>query len=254
MPTPVQHLAIACDLLTRIDLPAAVRRRLEAHWGAHLLGQVAPDAQNASGQSREATHFFTLPPCSTLPPAHVQMLTAHPSLAKASALEPAQAVFAAGYMAHLLVDEMWIRQVFSPYFGPDAPWGTLHERLLIHNVLRAWMDQRDLARLAGNESQMLDHTYPDGWLPFLADGALCAWRDEIARQLQPGAAMRTVHVFAARAQISPAEFDHLLNTPGEAEHRVFAHVSRECVLNFGNAALRNCRDLIITYLEDRLCT
>lgn len=251
MPTPVQHLALARDILA-CDLPPAVRRKLEAHWGAHLLGHIAPDAQNKSGQRREDTHFFTVPP-GAQPPAHEQMFAAYPALARASALEPAQAVFAAGYLSHLRLDELWIRQVFTPYFGPDATWGMLSERLLIHNVLRTWLDQQDLAKLTGDEDSLLRQANPDHWLPFLADSALVAWRDEIADQLSPGASVHTVEVFAARARISPVEFNRLLTLPGEVERRVFAHVPRAHILGFADLARSNSCELIAAYLEDQRC-
>jgi hypothetical protein len=258
MPTPIQHLAIAQRLITS-DLPPATRRVLEAHWGAHLLGHIAPDAQNKSGQDRAETHFFTLPPKQQRP-GHEQIFCTHPALAQASALGPAQAVFVAGYLAHLLLDDLWIRQVFEPYFGTLATWGDLRERLLLHNVLRAWLDQSEMAELSGNESMHLCQAEPNHWLPFMADSALCAWRDEIAAQLQPGATMRTAEVFAARARISVKEFNAFLVTPGGMA-QVFAHVPQQHILNFTcpaaepvGTALAQSRELIIAYLEDRLCT
>jgi hypothetical protein len=251
MPTPIQHLALARDILAS-DLPVAVRHRLEAHWEAHLLGHIAPDAQNKSGQRREDTHFFTMPP-GMQPPAHEQMFATYPALARASGLEPAQAIFVAGYLSHLFLDELWIRQVFMPYFGPDARWGTFSERLLIHNVLRTWLDRQDLSRLVGDENKILRQAHPDHWLPFLADSALVAWRDEIANQLSPGASVHTAEVFAARARISPVEFNRLLTLPGEVERRVFAHIPQERIWGVADKALASSRELIAAYLEDQLC-
>lgn len=256
MPTPVQHLALARDLAAS-NLPPAVRYPLEAHWGAHLLGHIAPDAsacaaRDTSWPRREATHFFTLPP-GDQPPAHAQLFAAYPALARASALRREQAVFVAGYIAHLWLDELWIRQIFTPYFD-QAAWGTFRERLLLHNVLRAWLDRRAASGLAGDESEWLRGVAPDHWLPFLDDGVLRAWRDEIAGQLRPGAALRTAQVFAARTGVSPDEFNRLLSESGELERRVFARAPQEHIARFNTLAVSSACELVVAYMEDQLCT
>ena len=236
MPTPIQHLVLAEDNLTDSALSPAAREWLAAERGAFLLGTIAPDVQTVSGQLREATHFFTFPPTDTRP-AHDVMLAQHPTLARASHLAPACAAFIAGYIQHLTLDELWIGRVFSPCFGRRAGWGTAHERVLTHNVLRTWLDQRDGVRLKCDVSGALSQVEPDGWLPFVAEGYLRAWRDEIARQLVPGMPIQTVEVFAARLQIPPAEFRRVLESPEEMQRRVFARLRPGCVDQFYAEAL-----------------
>jgi len=237
MPTPIQHLVMADDILAEEALPLCVRERLAAQRGAFLLGTIAPDAQTVSGQPREATHFFTLPPTNTRP-AHEVMLAEHPQLARANQLPPAQAAFIAGYIQHLTLDELWIERVFGPHFGMGAEWGTFRERLLIHNVLRTWLDQRDGVRLNGSASEALLQVEPRGWLPFVSDAHLRAWRDEIALQLRPGAPIHTLEVFAARLKVPPAEFRRILESPDEMQRRVFARLSPGSVARFYADALQ----------------
>ena len=69
MPTPFTHLLAAPALLDQVGLSSAVRSRLAAEWPAFLLGNIAPDVQTLSGQTREATHFFPVP-LNGAPPAH----------------------------------------------------------------------------------------------------------------------------------------------------------------------------------------
>jgi hypothetical protein len=247
MPTPIQHLVIAQDIVADSALPPAARELLAAQRGAFLFGAIAPDVQSVSGQPREATHFFTMPPTDSRP-AHQAMLAAHPSLSRAAKLVPAQAAFIAGYIQHLTLDELWIAQVFGPYFGPRAEWGTFHERLLIHNVLRTWLDRRDGARLEGDAGDALAQAEPREWLPFVSDGHLRAWRDEIAAQLKPGAPIHTVKVFAARLNVSPAEFRDMLDSPDEMERRVFAHLAPGCIAHFYSDAFAESIHRIEAYL------
>jgi len=247
MPTPIQHLVLAEDIMTNSALPPAARELLTSQRGAFLFGTIAPDVQSVSGQQREATHFFTLPPTDTRP-AHEVMLAEHTALALARRLSPTQAAFIAGYLSHLELDELWIAHVFGPCFGQGAEWGTFRERLLTHNVLRTWLDRRDGVRLKCDVSDALAHAEPREWLPFVADHHLRAWRDEIAAQLAPGAPIHTLEVFAARLKVSPAEFRHVLDSPQEMQKQVFIHLRPGCVEQFYADALSKSVRLIKEYM------
>jgi len=247
MPTPIQHLVIAEDMLADAALPAAARELLATQRGAFLFGTIAPDVQSVSRQPREATHFFTVPPTDSRP-AHQVMLLTHPALSRAAELSPTQAAFIAGYIQHLTLDELWIAQVFGPCFGPGAEWGTFRERLLIHNILRTWLDRRDGVRLECDVSSALSQVEPREWLPFVSDMHLRAWRDEIAVQLIPGAPIHTLEVFAARLNVSPAEFRDMLDSPDEMEQHVFAHLRPGCVAQFYSDAFRESIRRIGKYL------
>ena len=231
MPTPIQHLVIAGDVLTDPALGSTARAHLAAARGAFLFGSIAPDVQSVSQQPREATHFFQMPPTNAQPAPRV-MLAAHPALARPHKLPSAQAAFIAGYLAHLALDELWIANVFGPHFGLTAEWGTFRERLLIHNVLRTWLDRRDQSRLNGSLSAALAEVEPRDWLPFVTDEHLRAWRDEIASELRPGAEIRTAEVFAERLHVPPAEFRRMLESPEEMQRRVFSHLAPGCVDRF----------------------
>jgi len=247
MPTPIQHLVIADDVLSDPALPLAVREQLAAERGAFLFGAIAPDAQSVSGQAREATHFFMLPPASDQTAPQV-MLAAQPALARASELSPAQAAFIAGYLSHLALDELWIANVFGPHFGLKAEWGAFRERLLMHNILRTWLDQRDQGRLNGNLSATLTQVEPRDWLPFVSDDHLRAWRNEIVAELRPGATIRTVEVFAERLRVPPVELRRVLESPGEMQRRVFSHLTPGCVDTFYAEARRVSAHWTVEYL------
>src|SRR5688500_18895716 len=143
MPTPFTHLLAAAELLET----GALTSSLVDDLPAFLLGNIAPDVQVLSQQSREATHFFPVP-LAGAPPAAQTLVARHPGLLPLSALPPAQAAFTAGYLAHLVFDQLWVRLIFGPVFGPAQGWETFKERLYLHNVLRAHWDALDLARLA----------------------------------------------------------------------------------------------------------
>ncbi len=222
MPTPFTHLAAAAELLAAPELALDARAALQADWPAFLFGNTAPDVQTISGQPREATHFFSVP-LRGAPAAGRQMLAHYPALAARAALPPAQGAFLCGYLAHLVFDQLWVRDLFEPYFGEAPHWGTFHERLYLHNVLRAHVDADDLAKLIPAVGAQLRAAEPAGWLPFVDSHHLRAWRDLIADQLSSGAG-RTVEVFAQRNRVDPREFAALLASPEQMAARVFSHL------------------------------
>jgi len=247
MPTPFTHLATVPELLAHPGLAAPLAAALSAELPAFLLGNIAPDVQTVSGQSREATHFFKVP-LGAGPPAGLRLLAAHAGLARPAALPPAQAAFLAGYLVHLVFDELWIARVFWPYFGPAAAWGAdQRERLYLHNLLRAAWDAADLARLTPPVAATLSAAAPAGWLPFVTDQHLAAWRDWVAPQLRPGAASRTVEVFTQRMQADPAAFAALLAAPAELDRRLYAHLPPAVLADYRAAALAASARLLHAY-------
>ena len=251
MPTPIQHLALAEEILRGGDLLPAVHALLTAQRGPFLLGHTAPDVQTVSGQTREETHFYSIP--RTPPPpkgsitAYETLFAAYPTLARAEALPPAQAAFIAGYISHLLLDELWLDEIYLPYFG-HREWGTLHERSFLHNVLRTWMDHQDLQRLDGSVPAALRQAEPCGWLPFIGDEHLRAWRDWLVAQLGPGREVQTAEVFARRMNVSVAEMEAILKSPQRMEERVFSHVPRAALRYVHDAGYARSIELVNWYL------
>jgi hypothetical protein len=248
LPTPVQHLVIAEKILASSALPDAIRTQIcqnKAVCGAFFLGHIAPDVQVVSGQSRESTHFFALPPINQRP-AYEIMLAKYPNLVDLQGTSPAQLAFTIGYISHLMLDECWVREVFFPVFGPDQIWGDRRERFLLHNVLRTWLDQHDLPKLREGIDNWLRYAHPNGWLPFVEDRFLRQWRDLVADQFAPGAGMRTVEIFAKRSRIPDAEFLALLE-PEAMQRRVFSRISLEELNRFYERAVARTHDLTLLY-------
>jgi hypothetical protein len=242
MPTPFTHLAVAAELLDTGALPPAIANELPAF----LLGNIAPDVQVLSQQPREATHFFPVP-LGGAPPAVQVLLAHHPALAPLEVLPPAQAAFMAGYLAHLVFDQLWVREIFEPVFGPDQAWETFRERLYLHNVLRAHWDALDLARLAPGAAGDLAAAHPLSWLPFVPDDYLAAWRDLVAEQLGEAGSSRTVEVFAARMGADPAAFAALLASPAELDRRLFLRLPPSALADYRAKALAASLQVISTH-------
>lgn len=236
MPTPFNHLRIARDMLAHPDLHAGWRALAHAQWPAFALGHIAPDVQTLSGQSREATHFFPVPLLPGLPRAEAALFALHPALRGVAALPPAQAAFVGGYVAHLVFDWLWVKEIFDPHFGVAQTWENFPRRILAHNVLRAHWDWDDWRNLSAEDGHAVLSAHPDGWLPFVADQHLRAWAAFVGDQLVSGHS-RTLEVFAGRMHLPERELAHLLESPEAMQARVFCHVPLARLHTYRAAAL-----------------
>jgi hypothetical protein len=249
LPTPVEHLRVAEQILTLVHLPDPVRRWLGEDArvrGAYFFGHIAPDVQVVSRQPRETTHFFSIPPGQH--PGYVRMLDIYPWMAQPDQLSAVQSAFLLGYRSHLLLDEFWVREIFWPIFGREQRWGDWRERLLLHNVLRAWLDRRDLPHLPDAISGTLRRAEPQRWLPFATDANLRRWRDLVADQFGSDTHIRTVEIFSQRARIPDTEFQRLLE-PDVMDKRVFSRVALARIDRFQQEALSRIADLTVSYLN-----
>ena len=247
MPTPVMHLAMAEELLCKGDLVPEVRRLLTQQRGPFLLGNTAPDVQTVSGQARDETHFYSIPR-TTDRPAYETLFAAHQTVAQAKLLPPPQVAFVAGYIAHLVLDELWLDDIFLRHFGGQQDWGTWPERSFLHNVLRTWMDRRDLQRLNGTVARALQTTEPRGWLPFAEDVHLLVWRDWLVEQLGSGRNLQTAEVFAQRMGVPVAEVEAVLRSPQQMDARVFSHTSLAELESFHDAGYERSVALVNWYV------
>jgi len=114
---------------------------IDGRLGSCLLGSTTPDIRLLSGSPREETHFFDL--ASTSAESGVQVLfRTHPSLAKGAAQSEATRSFVAGYLSHLVTDEVWITEIYRPFFGPSSPRGREPAANILDRLLQFEIDRQ----------------------------------------------------------------------------------------------------------------
>lgn len=249
MPTPFYHLSVVKELLEHPALSASTRQILWRERAAFFFGSTAPDVQTVSRQARGETHFFDLPLKANLLPPWEVLFISHPELAKPAILDNAHAAFILGYILHLQADWKWVREIYVPYFGKQSQWGTFSHRLYLHNVLRIYLDQEILPKLLNGNPPPIRDVTPSNWLPFVEDDYLVQWRDLLAEQLQPGAMVRSVEIFASRQGISPDEYYRLLSSEEHVEAEIFTHFPREKLQTYRLTLLEENLQLIEDYLQ-----
>lgn len=250
MPTPFMHLHIAEQIRQKAINNGSHRLAgiLSAEWPAFYLGSVAPDVNAITAIRRVETHFYE-PSLPLQHDAYQEMLRRYPQLNHAARLPPPQAVFVAAYSAHLLLDIIWMRQIVGPFFFQRARLGPPAQRRLIHFVLLTYLDTLALAALPDTAVTTLAQARPATWLPFVPDEALIEWRDTVAAQLQPGAPVRTVEIYAGRLGLSAAAFAAALHDPAWMAEHVFEKLPVAEIQGIVQTAVPQSVQLIDDYLQ-----
>jgi hypothetical protein len=245
MPTPFTHLLTAAQFLADERIPADARAALDAERGAFLLGNIAADARVSSNLNRENTHFYIFTDPIIESPWRV-MLGKYPALAHPATA--AQRAFLAGYVAHLVMDEIWLLDVVRPYFV-EREWGERRQRFLMLNVLLMLIDARDYALLPAWERSALLAAQPDGWVPFVTDDDLRGWRDLVGRQLPPEGSSETLAIIGERLERAPDDLRAMLDDPAYLEREVWANVPRDAVAQAEARMVEQARTQMLEYLN-----
>ena len=111
MPALTVHTAIAKDVVDQIGASILDKQR-----GSLYLGATAPDIRVLTRWERERTHFFDLNEFEDQSGVE-SLFESYPALSSPSRLNEETASFVAGYITHLVMDELWITSIYRPFFG-----------------------------------------------------------------------------------------------------------------------------------------
>jgi hypothetical protein len=220
-----------------------LRAELQERIGAFLLGSIAADGYYLANVPlhREDTHFFSYERPLADHPWRL-MLARHPNMTSATG---AARAFAAGYVAHLAMDEIWWLHMMRPHFG-EREWAERSYRFLMLNIILTVMDERDEAA-ARREVSALRSAQPADWCPFLPDQALTAWRDLIAAQIAPDGVSQTLPILAPRVGKTETELRRMLDDAPLLETDLWAHVPRDLLETVEAAMLAHARESLCAY-------
>lgn len=249
MPNAETHLTAACDLLSEPEIARAFPWLAgEASCSAFLLGSISPDVRAVGGQTREETHFFTIPPDDERP-APVVMCADWPQIAVSAALSAPQAAFIAGYMTHLIMDQIWVEMIVMPgLFIAGITWGLKHPNWRTYCILMTYLEYRAADRLPAGTSGRMAGAQPDGWLPFAADTDLVAWRDRVAKLIDDGGPRVVSSLLSQSCGLEPGQMEAIVRSEAEMAREAYPTVPREQLLAFEAETARRSRAQVMAYL------
>jgi len=179
MPALALHAAIAKRIADQ-----ACHRALDADPGSLYLGSTAPDIHILMRWNRERTHFFDLQDLGEQS-AVAAMFEAYPALACPAELSPPTVAFVCGYISHLVMDEIWINDVYRPFFSRSSPLADDQRADIMDRAV-----QYELDRQARADRQAMSHIVKELARPaldievdFIDGGALWLWRELMVEAL-----------------------------------------------------------------------
>ena len=116
MPPLGLHTVIAKEVADSLRHPVLDAR------GSLYLGATAPDVRVITRWDRDRTHFFDLANFDEQSGV-AGLFQAYPKLSGPGDLSSETAAFVAGYVTHLVMDELWITTIYRPFFGERSPLG-----------------------------------------------------------------------------------------------------------------------------------
>jgi hypothetical protein len=242
------HLRIAEQIMGEAERGnCRLHALLQQEWPAFYFGSVAPDYQSICGIPREQTHFYGIPPEPDNQGYNV-MLRQFPELAHSQQLPPTQAMFVAAYSVHLMYDLIWLRDIVDPYFFHAKDMGDRQQRILVHFILLTYLDKLAFESLPETAVSTLAAAQAEQWLPFARNEHLLSWRDEIVPQLQPGACIRTIEIYAERLGMTPDEFAINIEDPDWMDRHIFGQLPVPEIQNILDTAVPRSLNLIADYL------
>jgi len=159
-------------------VPSGRGAGVDAEVGAFTLGATTPDIRVITRWERERTHFFDLRN-EEHQDSVAEFLRVHPHLRDVATLRPETRAWAGGFIAHLVMDETYIEEIYRPCFGQRSVLGGGERANLLDRILQYEMDRRERESPA-TMSDLRDSLYGcalDVDSGFIDRAMLEQWRD-----------------------------------------------------------------------------
>lgn len=253
MPMLAVHLSIIQELVDELGID-----ELQEHIGAALLGSTAPDRRVLTREPREETHFFNLTESGT-GEGFKGMKKALPGLVSRSPEDDwALTAFLIGYASHLAADEIWIVNVYRPFFEDDSYLGADPTK----NILDRAMQYELEVDIRGNREQLMEwqkqiidsngitDSVPDS---LIAKSILRDWSEFVAGRVLtlPGTWAefpRFISRYLDDPNLDGGEVEQLMADPEGMLDRVYARIPRDIIQQYRaitmNQSLRHAEEIL----------
>ncbi len=194
MPQICFHLSIAREAAARLDHPV-----IEHNLGNFLLGSTLPDVHIMTRVPRQKTHFFNLE-IEDNEKSVIVFLRSYPELANGASLDGITSAMVSGYLSHLITDEVWIIDIYRPFFGPSSPLATdpmanILDRVLQYELgIRERLDKDNMNAIKSE----LAYAKLGAGLGFIDEPTLRRWREVVIGFMERELDWSTFPLFARR--------------------------------------------------------
>jgi hypothetical protein len=250
MPPLGLHTVIAKEVGDRLR-----HRTLEEDRGNLYLGSTAPDIRVITRWERGRTHFFDL--SSFDEQSGVDgLFGAYPRLREPGELGTATVAFVAGYVTHLVMDELWINTIYRPFFGEGSPLGGGVRANIMDRAMQFSLDrQKRIDReLMGHVLTKIARSDLALEIDFIDGYTLSRWKDvilDVVRQPPDWERFRYLagrHLREAGIE-SPEQFQEFLGSLPDLVDETLRYLTEERVREFMERSLERSVGAVKEYLE-----
>ncbi len=204
MPPLCLHLSIVSEAATLLH-----NTILEQNMGGYAFGATLPDVHIITCLNREETHFFDLSKedCES---GTKTIFKAHPHLAQIETLDDATKSVVAGYLSHLITDEIWILDIYRPFFSNSSPLRDNAMANMFDKLIQYELDRRereDRAAMGKIRTYIIDWQ-PGDDIDFIDKHALIEWRDFVCAAATREPNLALFPFFAKRFLLPRLEVDN----------------------------------------------
>lgn len=250
MPPLGLHTVIAKEIGDRLR-----HRVLDAERGNLYLGSTAPDIRVITRWERGRTHFFDLANFDEQSGVS-GLFAAYPQLGRPDRLGARTAAFVAGYLTHLVMDELWINTIYRPFFGVRSPLGgnlraNIMDRAIQFSLDRQKRIDRELMAHVLNEVARSDLALE---IDFIDDETLHRWKEVILEVVDHPPDWERFRAIAGRhlreAGIeSPEQFAEFLRSLPDLVDETLRYLSEERLREFMDRSVEGGLGAVRGYLK-----
>jgi len=251
MPPLGLHLAVVKEAAAQLQHPIVDRC-----MGGYAIGATLPDIQIVTSLRREETHFFDLD-SEEYHSGTERIFEVHPELADADGLDDEVKSLVAGYLSHLITDEIWIRDVYRPLFGKSSLLGENAMANMMDKLVQYELDRREREDRTAMEA--IRATVRD-WEPIdplgLVDRhVMTQWRDFVCSAAIREPNLALFPLFARRyllhrMNVDETQLDEFFSSMDDSLEWIVQYVTPERLVAFREKAIAQSVALAREYLGE----
>ena len=231
MPNLPKHIHLAKLSSTKINLHI-----ISKNIGYFLLGSTSPDMHVISKENREQYHFSTLS-VNKIGTGIENILIKYPELKNIRDQNSETQAFFAGYISHLIADEMWINKIFRPYFGNKSIYNDEILGLLMDRAVQLDMDKQAWPVL-NNSLIYIRNASKSLNIKFINNNKLIEWREWITNFLSKDFSWERLKFMAKRIEKNNSNksvnlmADSFLESIDSNLEKIYSKVSKNEIIKY----------------------
>ncbi len=251
MPPLGLHLAVVKEAAAQLQHPVVDR-----YMGSYAIGATLPDIQIVTSLRREETHFFDLDR-EEYQSGTERIFEAHPELAQTAGLDDDVKSLVAGYLSHLITDEIWILDVYRPLFGKSSPLGENAMANMMDKLVQYELDRRERENRTAMEAirASVREWEPIDPLGLVDKQVMTQWRDFVCSAAIREPNLALFPLFARRyllhrMEVDETQLDEFFSSMEASLEWIIEYVTPERLAAYREKAIAQSAALAAEYLNE----